>query len=185
MVERIRSSNKTKDAPQPLPALDQQKQVPRAASGTATVVVGCKIPNGIILREFVMVEKTIRVHGMVSTETMSQETGKRFTVRGPAFPFGQIPNIPIVGGYALTVGVPGDLARTWFQQNEEADIVKNQLIFAEETLERATSRAKDLAKIRSGFEPLDPNNLPTEFTKGKARVKTAILDDSDMGVSGT
>jgi hypothetical protein len=160
--------------PQPL---DQQKPVPKPASGTATVVIGCKIPNGIVFREFTMIEKTIRVHGMVSTEEMSQEVGERFTVRGPAFPFGQIPNIPIVGGYALTAGVPGDLARTWFQQNEKADIVRNQLIFAEETIERATSRAKELAKTRSGLEPLDPANLPSEFSKGKVRVETADLSD--------
>jgi hypothetical protein len=120
-----------------------------------------------------MVEKTLRVHGMVTTETMAQEVGPRFTVRGPALAFGQLPNIPIVGGYAITIGVPRDLARTWFEQNEDADCVKNNLIFCEDNLERATSRAKELAKVRSGLEPLDPNNLPPEFTKGKQKIETA------------
>ena len=164
---------------------DRVKPVPRPATGTATVVVGCKLPNGLILRTFKMVEKTIRVHGMVSTETIAQEVGQRFTVRGPALAFGQLPNIPIVGGYALTVGVPRDLARTWFEQNADADIVHNQLIFCEDNIERATSRAKELRKVRSGLEPLDPNNLPPEFTKGKTKVTTAVLDDSDMQIAGT
>ena len=180
-----RAMTKKQETPREQPIEDRVKPVPNPAKDAATVVIGCKVPNGIILREFKMVEKTLRIHGMVTTEMMSQETGKRFTVRGPALAFGQIPNIPIVGGYALTVGVPRDLARTWFDQNQEAEIVKNNLIFCEDTIERATSRAKELANTKSGLEPLDPNNLPAEFTKGKAKVATAVLDDSDMQIAGT
>ncbi len=156
---------------------DRIKPIPAHATGTATVVIGCKVPNGIILREFKMVERTIRIHGMVSTEEMSQETGNRFTVRGPALAFGQIPNIPIVGGFALTPGVPADLARTWFQQNSDSDIVRNNLIFFEDSVERAQARARELSSVRSGLEPLDPKNMPREFSKGAARVESADLTD--------
>ena len=167
------------------PVEDRVKPVPHPATGTETVVVGCKVPNGIILREFRMVETAIRLPMGVVTDKIGQETGKRFTVRGPALAFGQIPNVPIVGGYALTAGVPRDLARTWFEQNQDSEIVKNNLMFFEDTMERATARAKEGAAIKSGLEPLDPNNLPPEFTKGKIKIKTAVLDDSDMSIAGT
>src|ERR1700720_1596082 len=111
---------------------EKVKPVPHHATGTSTVVVGCKIPNGIIMREFRMMETAIRLPMGVVTEKIGRETGKRFTVRGPALAFGKIPNIPIVAGYALTVGVPRDLAETWFEQNADADIVRNQLIFRED-----------------------------------------------------
>jgi hypothetical protein len=132
-----------------------------------------------------MVDTNIRLPLGVVQEKLGRETGKRFTVRGPALAFGQIPNIPIVGGYALTVGVPRDLARVWFEQNADAEIVKNQLIFCEDTIEKATSRAKELKGVKSGLEPLDPANLPPEFTKGKTKIQTAVLDDSDLQIAGT
>ncbi len=169
MVERSKANRE--------PSGDRVKSVPIPATGTSTVVIGCKVPNGIIMREFKMVERTIKIHGMVSTEELAQETGKRFTVRGPALAFGQIPNIPIAGGFALTPGVPADLARTWFKQNADSDIVQNQLIFMESTVERAQARAVELSSIKSGLESLDPANLPREFTKGKTRIETADLTD--------
>ena len=165
MVERAKGS---------LPGGDRIKAVPTPATGTATCVCACKIPNGVILRTFKMLEQTIRVHGMVSTELLARETGKRFVVRGPALAFGQLPNIQITGGFALTPGVPRDLAQTWLEQNKDSDIVRNSLIFFENDMERATARSKELSSVRSGLEPIDPTKLPREFVK---KIETADLTD--------
>src|SRR6516225_10788958 len=120
---------------------ERVKPVPRPASGTNTVCVACKIPNGLVLRIFKMVEENVpSPTGGVRKERIAREVGPRFTVRGPAMPWGVRANIPIIGGnagYALTSGVPRALWETWLQQNRDADYVKNGLIFAEATLNRA------------------------------------------------
>jgi hypothetical protein len=160
---------------------DRVKPVPKAATGTATVVVGCKLPNGIILRQFRMVKKTRNIGGHYFDEDQAEDMGRRFTVRGPAVPFGQIPNIQIVGGYALTPGVPQDLAEIWFEQNKDADCVANQLMFWERDVDRAAARARELNAVRSGLEPVDPNKT----IPGLGKVTKADLSDRDMGLANS
>lgn len=161
------------------PLTDRVKSVPKPTSGTATAVVACKLPNGVVMRTFEMVKKRrIIANNMVADEEMAEERG-RFTVRGPALGFGQIPNIQIIGGYALTVGVPRDLCETWFEQNRDADMVRNQVVFWEPTPERAADRARELQKIKSGLEALDPNAAGAALGLGK--ITKANLNDDDMG----
>lgn len=166
MVERVSSK----------PVEDRVKPIPKPETGTATVVVGCKYPNGIVMRQFRMVEKRRLVSGLPFTENMAEETGKRFTIRGPAFPYGHLPNIQVVGGYALTVGVPRDLCETWFEQNKDSDLVQNELIFWEPDTDRAVSHAQSLRSTRSGLEALDP----TKPVPGLSGITKADLTDNDM-----
>jgi hypothetical protein len=163
------------------PIEDRVKPVPQAATGTATVVIGCKLPNGIMLRQFRMVKKTRNIGGHYFEEEMAEDTGRRFTVRGPAVPFAQIPNIQIVGGYALTPGVPQDLAEIWFEQNKDADCVVNQLMFWEIDVDRAAARARELNAVRSGLEPVDPSKT----IPGLGKVTKADLSDRDMGLANS
>jgi hypothetical protein len=77
-------------------------------------------------------------------------------IYGPAVPHGQAPKCLIVGGYALTPGVPAEIAKTWVEQNKDNPMVKNQVIFIMDKAEDAKAKAKEQVSVRSGLEPLDP-----------------------------
>ena len=124
-------------------------------SGTATVFVFCKHWPGLILR----------VGKMIPTSEPSptglreipggvfQETG-RFQVFGPARAVGADARAPVADGYAVTHGVPKDLWDAWYAENKDSDIVRNQLLFAEEDANRGYARARNLRELKTGMEPL-------------------------------
>ncbi len=92
-----------------------------------TVVVGCKLPNGII------------IHHM----------GKAHTLLGSN-------SSDIVGGYGMTV-MDKELFDAWYDAHKDYQPVKQGLIFAHEKPESAKAIAKERGKVKSGFEGLDPN----------------------------
>lgn len=127
----------------------------------ATVTVGCKLPNGIYLRKFRMVKRTEAVlGGGVREYEIAEPDGEAIKIDGYAAPFGMSPQAPVAGGYALTYGVDEDLWNAWLEANKDSDMVRNNLIFAAGRVDHAQGRAKEMASIKSGLEPLDPNNLP-------------------------
>ena len=48
----------------------------------------------------------------------------------------------------------------WLKQNQTHDAVISGLIFCADKRVNAEAKAREGAKLRSGFEPLDPANLP-------------------------
>lgn len=127
-----------------------------------TVTIACKLPHGLRLRVFKMVEKPEFAIGGGSRVSMVAEEipGVGFTVYGNAHPQNAAPRCLIVGDYALTPNCPKDLWDLWLEQNRGSDVVANGLIFAHEKENSARSQAKDGAEIKSGLERLDPNKLP-------------------------
>lgn len=97
------------------------------ATGTATVTVGCKIPNGLHL----------------------DLGGKRVTLNGSH-------SSRVIGGYGLTEGVPADFFEAWLQTYADSPAVTNGLVFAQENAADVRAQALDQADIRTGLEPLDP-----------------------------
>jgi hypothetical protein len=91
-------------------------------------------------------------------------------------------DIQVYSGKAnyLDGGLPSRLWEKWLEDNKDSDVVKNELIFAEPTLERAKDRARERRKIRSGMEPMDPNNPPAAFARGLSNISKADLSDADM-----
>jgi hypothetical protein len=140
---------------------------------TNTVTVACKIPNGLLLRTFHWeTEKENTLHGYVDTP-VAKEDPEKYHVKGPALPWGVKPQFNIEGGYALTPGIPKSFWEKWAEQNADFDAFKNGLVFAVPTLNEARAEAKGMAKVKSGLEPVDPDNLPAEFKK----IKTAVNND--------
>lgn len=126
-----------------------------------TVTVACKLPNGLILRVFQMVEHTEPVMGGGNKKVkVARQEGKSVTIRGCAVPFGATPSAPIIGGYALTSNVDADFFALWMKQNADSELVQNKLIFAHEKPDFAAGQANEQQEIRSGLEPIDPNRLP-------------------------
>ena len=131
------------------------------------VTIGCKLPSGIHLCIFAMEPAFEPVLGGGMRETKRAVPVGRVTIRGT----GRASDDPrVVGGYALTPNVDADVWAKWLADNKDADLVKKGLIFAHAKHDSAEAIAREHKNERSGLEPVDPTNLPTEF---KNKIETA------------
>lgn len=135
------------------------------------VTAHCKLPHGIILRVFGFEERDEYTGSGGGTRKVKTavELPQRAILNGWSHPQNKAPGCLLVNGFAITSGVDKDLWDLWLSQNKDSDIVKNGLIFAHEKEANATAENKEKAKVRSGLERLDPDDLPNK------RIKT---DDS-------
>lgn len=155
------------------PAFPQTATPPsKPATGTETVTVACKYPPGLILRIHEETKKRERVLGVMVEETVFVPRSQQYVVRGPVVNVGAYRNagqLPEgnIGGYALTHGIPRDFWEQWLRENEHSAMVVNRLIFASTDMDRAASQAREQASIRSGLEPIPPDDPasinPREF----------------------
>lgn len=142
---------------------------------SGTVTVACKVPNGIVLRLHRLVDVIEATPDGGRKVKMAQQYGNEYTVHGPARPFGQAPRTTVVGGYALTKGVPADFWNEWLRQNAHSDLVRNNQIHAYHTLDAVKGEAQEKAKVRSGMEPIVPDKDP----RIPKRIKSADRDKMD------
>jgi hypothetical protein len=129
-----------------------------------TVTVACKIPTGLALQ--LQTEEPRIVDTPKGPEKIMfwVKRGKVWYVHGPSYPVNPPPGYPkpplMVGGYALTSGIPADFWEQWLKQNELADYVvppegaEHGMVFAYATLDSAVSAASEQEKLLSGLEPL-------------------------------
>lgn len=128
-----------------------------------TVSIACKVPNGLLLRLFDMVEVDVPVMGG-GTKTVKEgrprarADGQEINIKinGPATPFGVAPKCLIVGGYAITPNVDADIWAEWLSQNKSSDMVKAHMIYAHEKPEYANKMAVERKELQSGMHPLNP-----------------------------
>lgn len=128
-----------------------------------TVTVACKVPNGLVLQLCRPNTQIVNVRGNRHEETVYSKIGQTFTVAGPAYPNGPVPRgfkAPplIVGGYAMTRGIPADFWEEWLNQNAEASYVTSRMIYACDRADEARGLAEDHKDTLSGFEPLNPES---------------------------
>lgn len=91
-----------------------------------TVTVGCKLPAGIYMQ---VGETRMRIKGWNNNE--------------------------IVGlSHGITHGVPADLWESWQKEHKDSLLVKNGIIFAEESARKVKDKAKDLKEQSSGHEQM-------------------------------
>lgn len=118
------------------------------------VIVACKLPHGLRLRLFKMVEGTENVSGNnVRTVKRAEQVGDDVVIKGCAVVVGK--EKALTGGFALTPNVDKAFFDEWLKQNAQHDAVKNGLIFAAPTRDAVEGKAEEGAKLRSGLEPLD------------------------------
>lgn len=148
-------------------------------SGTATVVVACKILNGYRAR--IHEKKQVDEVGLGVTRKVSQwvETDREFVLNGPAHAQNEGPRCQVSSGFALTYGVPKDLWDEWRRQNNDLPAVKNGLIFAFETPDKTIDAAKEHKGIKTGLERVNPHDLPK--IDARFKVKTADENVSEIG----
>jgi hypothetical protein len=140
----------------------------------ATVAVACKLPHGLVMRVFDMVETQEPVMGGgYRAIKVARERAKRVTLEGWSHPQNMAPNSQIVGGFALTPNVDKEFWDAWLAQNAELDAVRNGLIFAHEKTMSLEAEARDKTTLKSGLERLDPNKLPRGIEKSDHMKKKA------------
>lgn len=145
---------------------------PRQVAGS-TVVVGSKLPNGLVLRVFNMEEfsEPVLGGGSRSSKRARQDVAAgEYVLNGTAIDLGEVGrgNLPrhrIAGGFALTAGIPKDFWERWLEQNRRSDLVRNNLVFCHATEEGAFSMGLEREKLKSGLEPLDPDNPPADVRR--------------------
>lgn len=136
-----------------------------ATQSTGFVTVGCRLPNGIILRTFDMVDTAEVGPTQTRTVKMARFSGKEFKINGNAFAqnkaprFGQIDN----HGYALTPNVPAEIWNDWKAQNADAEILVRGHIFAHGEERSVRAEATEKKDVKTGMERLDPRKLPKKI----------------------
>lgn len=113
---------------------------------TQTVTVGCKMPAGLILEMGQLGEdnyKRVVIHGTNSLDS-----------RSPAPRMSGMPVLPMVGGFALTPGVPKDFFEAWMKAHDRLDVVRKGWVFAQDKLADAQAHGDLMKDTKTGFEPL-------------------------------
>jgi hypothetical protein len=146
----------------------------RARSAPGTVIVGCKIPNGLILQLTTWESQAEPVMGGGHRDVkVGRKTGDRYYVRGPRIPYGTVALFSMSGGYALTHGIPEDFWEKWLEENKQQTYVKRELIVAHKALDYVQEQCYDNRDVLTGLEPIDPENLPRGVQTPNHRIEVA------------
>lgn len=133
-----------------------------------TVTVACKLPNGLQLQLQRFEERPSQIYGGgVRMERIAIFYGPVVIVGGTASPYGMHPKHRMSNGYALTPNVDAEFFAKWVEQNKELEVVEKQMIFAMAKDDSLVSKTKEMEKVRTGLEPVDPENPPAAFRKIK------------------
>jgi|WetSurMetagenome_2_1015567.scaffolds.fasta_scaffold00813_10 hypothetical protein len=139
---------------------------PKAISPSArTVVVACKVPNGMCLQLQEPAQRMEDTRDGPVARTYWAKRGRPYYVHGPAYPVGTLPKgfprPPLIeGGYAITRGIPVEFWEAWAEQNKRADYfmtpdgAEHGMIFAYADMDDTIAAAREQEKLLSGLEPL-------------------------------
>lgn len=153
---------------------------PPASAAPDTVTVGCKLPNGLVLHLDTMVDYRIPMPGGGTViERRSRRLPDTYTLNGSAIDLARIAatgsvSHRIIGGYGITTGIPRDFWERWLAANKNAEYVQKRLVFAEPNEGRAEAAAIEGAKIRTGMEPIDPDE-PGRFNPDARKIQRGTM----------
>jgi hypothetical protein len=134
----------------------------KARAMSDTVTVACKMPNGLILRLYEMIEIMEPVMGGGMRPTMvarPHPDGREYTINGNRTPYGAQATHEISHGYGLTPGVDREFFEKWISDNKNIPAVRNGLIFAHAKADQMRGHVKEMEGVKTLLEPLDTNNL--------------------------
>lgn len=179
-----------KAAPVKEAAPPPEERAPSANRSRNTVTVGCKVPNGLILQNEIMVDDFEQVFGGgVRAIKKAQPDGPPIRINGPARAPGSDPDAKrVIGGYGLTYNVPRDDFERWINHNAALDIVRSNLIFACEDKDRAQDQARDQKSLRSGLEALNTESRGADGRYVDPRMPNKVKkfnpDDESTNIRG-
>lgn len=145
-----------------------------------TVTVACKIPNGLILRLFEMIDTNEVTPTGYRSIKKAQPKGPQVTIAGYSREFMQAARAPIASGFALTRGVDADFWEEWLNQNQDSDCVRNGLIFAHENAADSKAQAKEHREVTDNQGPIIPDTdrrIPKRRNRDGKLVSAIITDD--------
>jgi hypothetical protein len=157
---------------------------------TEYVTVCSKLPMSLNCQLQTESVVTMRNGPNTWTEPCWKYTGVAYTIRGANVPAGQPParyRFPrlVADNSAALTRIPRDHALAWFEQQKDADFIKNKLVFIVGHKDEA-GEAKELKSIRSGFDPLTPiahdsngNQISGDSRWPKRRTAAAFLGAGD------
>ena len=151
------------------------------ATGTDTVTVACKVPNGLHMVLYDTVREEVLDLGgnkVPSLRSYPRPGVATRVLRGCAVDIdkmrkGIVSSHRIVQGdlsgtgFGLTSGVPRTDWEEW-SQTVGKDFVASGMVFAMPDDRRAEAKARELRNERSGLEPLDPNKAGLRMGMGNA-----------------
>ena len=156
-------------------ANEEAKVLAQATKG-ATVTVACKLPNGHVLRLSEMVSRREPMMGGGYQEVKRASwLPDRYVLRGTASLQGVALPYPLIGGYALTPGIPAEFWDRWKEQYADSDLLKNNVIFAHSRQDHIQDWAKEHKSQKSGLERIDPEHPPQ--VSGRMKIEKANLGD--------
>jgi hypothetical protein len=124
--------------------------------GSRVVTVACKLPHGIKIRDHRKSTTHEPVMGGGSRKVeVFRPVGPTYRIKGQNVPEALKPFVEVVGGYAITQGMPAEIFERWMRWNEEAPYVKNNLIFGSENADEVRGKAREFAALTTGMEALD------------------------------
>ena len=152
-----------------------------------TVIVACKVPNGVILKvwRFEDDEEAVLGGGKRTFKRPVQD-GPSYELKGPAAPVRGRPQAPVAGGYALNKGIPLEFWQKWLEQYKDSALVVNKMVFAAEKPDRIIAEARDNRDVRSNMEPLRPGtdtkgkNIDPRIPQAPSRNVSAVTTEAEI-----
>lgn len=146
----------------------QRPPVESPKATTGTVSVACKLPSGLILRLFKMVDGQETAPGGYRAVKKAEQLPGEVQINGNSVAWGVVPAHRIIGGYGITEHVPAEFFEKWLEQNADHPAVVNNLVFAVNKGDEYAP-TEERKKVLSGLEPLSPEKDP----RAPAKIKTA------------
>jgi hypothetical protein len=153
-----------------------------------SVVVGCALPQGVVLQLGHMVDAFENTPmGARPIRKFQKAPGEPLTLPGNAADLiSQNPAAPLTYGYRLTrfEGEKAEYFLAWVKMQQEADkhhpgegglLESRAIIWHEESDQVELDATKLITRdnVKFGLEPLDPNNLPPALRSQRLKMETA------------
>lgn len=135
----------------------------------ATVFIGCKLPNGLIME----------VCEPGPTPFQPKPIGTRVLLKGANAMREGIRENPLIGKYCITE-VEASFAKKWEKRHAECDFMTNKAVFIADTRDEAEAMARELSRELTGLEALNPKKderIPAGAKADPERLK-ALMDNS-------
>lgn len=105
---------------------------------SATVIVGCKLPNGVILE---LGGQSVEINGANSSH--------------------------VIGGHGITHDVDAEFFNAWMEAHADRDMVKNGFIFAHDKAADTKAQSKEQSDNNTGLEAVDPSDPASGVQKAE------------------
>lgn len=155
------------------------------SSAGEKVVVLCKYPAGIRIRNFKMRDSIEQGPTVARDIKIAEKIGEDILINGNACEVDKRPRCLFIGDYAVSQGVDKESWDAWLHDNKDSPMVRNRVIMSFSDLSKAEDAGGEHEEVRSGFEPFLTDDDPrrprptnphlTEPTREEGQAKRARM----------